>query len=36
LETKNLPPVDEGRGRSGHYPFNKVNSKASTKRESKS
>jgi hypothetical protein len=29
-------PVDERRGRSGHYPFNTMNSKASTQRKSKS
>jgi hypothetical protein len=27
-----FPPVDERRGRSGHYPFNRMNSKASTVR----
>jgi hypothetical protein len=31
-----FPPVDERRGRSGHYPFNRMNSKASTQRKSKS
>src|SRR6267378_7519554 len=31
-----FPPVDERRNRSGHYPFNRMNSKASTQRKSKS
>ena len=35
-ETKEFPAVDERRGRSGHYPFNTMNSKASTQRKSKS
>ena len=30
------PPVDEPRVRSGHYPFNRMNSKASIQRKSKS